>query len=393
MLRILTIFGTRPEVIKMAPIIRELRRYPDKFICRICVTAQHRQMLDQFLELFDIKPDYDLDIMQENQALEYITSAVLTQLRNIIRQEKPDCLLVQGDTTTAMAASLAAFYQKVKIAHIEAGLRTWDKLHPYPEEVNRRIIDSLSDLFFAHTEQAKRNLLSEGIPEEKIKVTGNTVIDALFGISKRHFDPKGTILEKIPFDRRKVILLTAHRRENFGEPLINICHAIKEIALRYLTDICIVYCVHLNPNVQKTAYSILNGIENVLLTGPLDYVPFVQLMKRSYFILTDSGGIQEEAPSLGKPVLVLREVTERPEAVQAGTVKVIGTNKTQIIHEIQKLLTNKTEYEKMSRAINPYGDGQARKRIVNIIANKLGETIKLEEIKLEIITKEQAVRL
>lgn len=364
MLRILTVFGTRPEVIKMAPVIKELRKHPDKFICQICITAQHRQMIDPLLELFKIKPDYDMNIMHENQSLEYITIAVLTQLGQIIKREKPDYLVVQGDTTTAMAASLVAFYQKIKIAHIEAGLRTWDKLHPYPEEINRKIIDGVSDLCFAHTEQAKQNLLREGITAEKIEVTGNTVIDALLDIAGRNFDIKGTFLKSIPLNEKKVILVTAHRRENFGEPLINICKAIKEIAWRYCSDVYIVYPVHFNPNVQNPIYSMLSGVENVLLIEPLGYEYFVQLMKSSYLILTDSGGLQEEAPSLGKPVLVLREVTERPEAVEAGTVQIVGTQPEKIIEKTITLLEDREKYERMSKAINPYGDGKASKRIV-----------------------------
>lgn len=363
MLKIITVFGTRPEVIKMAPVIKELRKHPSEFICRVCVTAQHRQMIDPLLKLFDIRQDYDLNIMQENQSLEYITIKVMTQLSEIIKQEKANYLVVQGDTTTAMAASLAAFYQKVKVAHIEAGLRTWNKLHPYPEEVNRKIIDSVSDLCFAHTEQAKQNLIREGIAEENIEVTGNTVIDALLDIAGREFDVAGTILENIPFNDRKVILVTAHRRENFGQPLINICKAIKEIAIRH-PDVYFVYPVHLNPNVHKPVYSTLDRIENVLLTDPLDYEPFVQLMKRSYLILTDSGGLQEEAPNLGKPVLVLRDVTERPEAVEAGTTQIVGTRPEIIIERTKELLEDERKYQRMSTAMNPYGDGKASERIV-----------------------------
>ena len=369
MLKILTVFGTRPEVIKMAPVIKELRKHPDEFICRVCVTAQHRQMIDPLLKLFDIKPDYDLNIMQENQSLEHITITVLTQLGEIIKQEKPDYLVVQGDTTTGMAASLAAFYQNVKIAHVEAGLRTWDKLHPYPEEINRKIIDAVSDLCFAHTEQAKQNLLREGIAKENIEVTGNTVIDALLDISGREFDLKGTILENIPFNDKKVILVTAHRRENFGQPVINICKAIKEIAMRY-PDAYIVYPVHLNPNVHKPVYSMLDGIENISLIEPLDYKYFIQLMKRSYLILTDSGGIQEEAPSFKKPVLILREVTERPEAVKAGTAQIVGTQPEKIIEKTINLLENKREYKRMSKVVNPYGDGKASDRIVACLLKK-----------------------
>lgn len=363
-IKILTVFGTRPEVIKMAPVIKELCKHPGEFICRVCVTAQHRQMIDPLLKLFNIKPVYDLNIMHENQSLEHITINVMTQLAEIIKQEKPDYLVVQGDTTTAMAASLTAFYQKIKVAHIEAGLRTWNKMHPFPEEINRKIIDAVSDLYFAHTEQAKQNLLREGIAEENIEVTGNTVIDDLLDIAGREFDFKGTVLEKIPFKDRKVILVTAHRRENFGQPLINICNAIKEITMRHPSDVYVVYPVHLNPNVQGPTYSILGGIENVLLTDPLDYEPFVQLMKRSYLILTDSGGLQEEAPSLGKPVLVLREVTERPEAVEAGAAQIVGTRPERIIERTIELLENEREYQSMSKAVNPYGDGKASERIV-----------------------------
>lgn len=366
MIKTLLVFGTRPEVIKIAPVIRELRKHPDKFICRICVTAQHRQMIDPLLKLFDIKPDYDLDIMQENQSLEYITNNVLTKIGRLIKKEKPDYLFVQGDTTTAMASSLAAFYRKIKIAHIEAGLRTWNKLHPYPEEINRKIIDSVSDLCFAPTERAKRNLLREGISEENIKVTGNTVIDALLDTASNSFDSKGTILEGILFNERKVILVTAHRRENFGQPLINICNAIKEIAVRY-PDVHFVYPVHFNPNIQKPVYSNLDGIENILLTKPLEYELFVHLMKRSYLILTDSGGLQEESPSLGKPVIVLREVTERPEAVETGTAVIAGTQPERIIEKVINLLDNKKDYERMSKAINPYGDGRASERIVSYL--------------------------
>jgi UDP-N-acetylglucosamine 2-epimerase (non-hydrolysing) len=364
MLKIFTVFGTRPEVIKMVPVIKELHKHPGEFICRVCVTAQHRQMIDPLLKLFNINPDYDLNIMYEKQDLEYITVNVLSKVGEIVRQEKPDYLMVQGDTTTSMAASLAAFYQKVKVAHIEAGLRTWNKMHPYPEEINRKIIDSVSDLCFAHTEQAKQNLLREGIAEENIEVTGNTVIDALFDTAARDFDLKETVLENIPFNDRKVILVTAHRRENFGQPLVNICNSIKEIAMRYPSEVYFVYPVHLNPNVQEPVYSILDGIKNVLLTGPLDYEPFIQLMKRSYLILTDSGGLQEEAPSLGRPVLVLREVTERPEAVDAGTVRIVGINHKKIIERTVELLEDDREYKRMSRAVNPYGDGKASTRII-----------------------------
>ena len=370
MVKILTVFGTRPEVIKIAPAIKELCKHPDKFICCTCITAQHRQMVDQLLKLFEIKPNYDLNIMKENQSLEYVTVTVLAQIGEIIRKERPDYLLVQGDTTTSMAASLAAFYQKVKIIHLEAGLRTWNKLHPYPEEINRIIIDSMSDFCFTHTEQAKQNLLREGVALDKIEVTGNTVIDSLLGIAATDIDTRNSPLENIPFNK-KIILVTAHRRENFGQPLINICNAIKEIALRYSSSVQIVYPVHPNPNVQKPVYSILKGIINVSLIEPLDYKYFVHLMKHSYLILTDSGGLQEEAPSLGKPVLVLRQVTERPEAVETGAAEVVGTQSRAIVEATVKLLENKEKYERMVQATNPYGDGNAGKRIVERLLKEI----------------------
>jgi len=321
-------------------------------------------MIDPLLDLFTIKADHDLNLMQEDQSLEHITITVLKDLGKIIDQEKPDYLVVQGDTTTAMAGTLAAFYRKTKIAHVEAGLRTRNKYHPYPEEVNRRIIDSMSDLFFAHSEEAKHNLVSEGIDESKIEVTGNTVIDALLDVAARSFDPAGSVLERIPWNGKRTILVTAHRRENLGEPLRNICTAVRELASSYASDLCFVYPVHLNPNVQKTVRPILGNVDNVLLTEPLDYLPFVQLMKRSYLILTDSGGLQEEAPSLGKPVLVLRETTERPEGVAAGAVEVIGTKPKQIIEKTAELLDNQERYQKMASVVNPYGDGMASQRIV-----------------------------
>ena len=349
----------------MAPVIKELNRHPAEFNCRVCITAQHRQMIDPLLDLFSIRPDYDLNLMQEDQTLEHITITVLTELGKIIHHEEPDYLVVQGDTTTAMAGSLAAFYRKTKIAHVEAGLRTRNKHHPYPEEVNRRIIDSLSDLYFAHTEQAKQNLVNEGVETDRIEVSGNTVIDALLNVAGKEFDMAGTILEKIQWNKKKVVLVTAHRRENFGNPLANICKAIREMAMRYPSDLCFVYPVHLNPNVQKTARSMLDGVENILLVDPLEYAPFVQVMKRSYLILTDSGGLQEEAPSLGKPVLVLRETTERPEGVASGSVEIVGTEPEKIIEKATELLENREKYERMSKAVNPYGDGKASERIVS----------------------------
>lgn len=309
--------------------------------------------------------------MKENQSLEYVTVTVLTQIGEVIRKERPDYLLVQGDTTTSMAASLAAFYQRIKIIHLEAGLRTWDKLHPYPEEINRIIIDSMSDLYFTHTEQAKQNLLREGVAPDKIEVSGNTVIDSLLGIAATDINVSNSPLENIPFNKKRIILVTAHRRENFGQPLINICNAIKEIALKYSSSVHIVYPVHLNPNVQKPVYSILKGIINVSLIEPLDYKYFVHLMKHSYLILTDSGGLQEEAPSLGKPVLVLRQVTERPEAVETGAAEVVGTQSKTIVEATVKLLEDKEKYERMAKAINPYGDGKASKRIVERLLKEI----------------------
>jgi len=364
MKKILFILGTRPEAIKMAPVIKELRKHSDCVTSRICVTAQHRGMLDQVLRLFDIEPDYDLNIMQDDQSLSYVTTRVLTELETIIKKVQPDWVLVQGDTTTAMAASLAAFYQRVRIGHVEAGLRTWNKFRPYPEEINRKIADVLSDLHFAPTEQAKKNLLREGIPETSIVVTGNTIVDVLLDVVDRPFSFHGTPLAEIPWNSRRIILLTAHRRENFGQPLTEICTAVRDIAQQYASDVYIVYPVHLNPHVQEPARSLLCGLPNVLITEPLDYLSFVHLMKRSYLILTDSGGLQEEAPSLGKPVLVLREVTERPEAINAGTAEIVGTQPEKIVDRTTKLLEDDREYERMSKAKNPYGDGKASKRIV-----------------------------
>ncbi|MDD4938649.1 MAG: UDP-N-acetylglucosamine 2-epimerase (non-hydrolyzing) [Candidatus Omnitrophica bacterium] len=362
-MKILTVFGTRPEVIKLAPVITEIRKNSDKLACSVCVTGQHRQMTQRLIELFGIKIDYDLDIMAENQTLEHIAVSVLTRMKEIISREKPDFLMVQGDTSTAMAAALAAFYQKVRVIHVEAGLRTSNKLQPYPEEVNRRIIDSLSDLYFAHTASAKDNLVREGVPEENIEITGNTVIDALLDVAGRDPDPGSFVPQHAPLNGEKIILVTAHRRESFGEPFRDICYALKDIASRY-NNMRIIYPVHLNPNVQKPVREILGSMENISLVEPLDYLPFVHLMKRSYIILTDSGGVQEEAPSLGIPVLVLRQTTERPEAVTAGTVEIIGTQREKIVSAASELIDNSDKYNRMSRAINPYGDGKASQRII-----------------------------
>jgi UDP-N-acetylglucosamine 2-epimerase (non-hydrolysing) len=319
-------------------------------------------MLDQVLSLFDIKPDFDLNLMQENQTLASITANALTRIDEVLNTVRPDWVLTQGDTTTAMVASLAAFYRRVKIGHVEAGLRTWDRCQPYPEEINRKIADSVCDLHFAPTEAARENLLREGLHARSILVTGNTVIDALLDVAEREFDWNDGPLAKIPRGKR-LILVTAHRRENFGEPLEQICAALKEIAALD-PSLQIVYPVHLNPNVRSVVYEKLSDVANVTLLDPLEYLPLVQLMKASDLVLTDSGGLQEEAPGLGKPVLVLREVTERPEGVEAGVVKLVGTDRRNIVQETKRLLEDSVEYDRMSRAVNPYGDGKASKRIV-----------------------------
>ncbi len=362
-MKVLTVFGTRPEAIKMAPVVKRLNRYSDRVASVVCVTAQHRKMLDQVLSLFEIKPDYDLNIMQEDQTLAGITATALIKLDEVLRQEKPDWVLTQGDTTTAMVASLAAFYRRIKIGHIEAGLRTWNKFQPYPEEINRKIADAVCDLHFAPTDIARANLLREGVDEAGVVVTGNTVIDALLDVADRHYDWKIGPLATLPRDKR-LILVTAHRRENFGEPLERICDALKAIATDF-SDVHIVYPVHLNPNVKRVVFERLAKSPNITLFEPLEYLPLVQVMKASFLVMTDSGGLQEEAPGLGKPVLVLREVTERPEGVAAGTVRVVGTKTERIVRETSRLLEDRDEYERMSRAINPYGDGRASHRIVD----------------------------
>jgi len=371
MLKTMFVFGTRPEAIKMAPVIKELERRAEKFIPVVAVTAQHREMLDQVLDLFSIKPDYDMNIMTPGQNLFDITAKALQGLKPILEEEKPDILLVQGDTTTTFVASLAAFYFKVKVGHVEAGLRSFDKFHPYPEEINRKLTTVIADYHFAPTETAKRNLLAEGIPEERIHVTGNTVIDALVQTVSPEYGFTQPELESVDFNEKRIILVTSHRRENWGEPLQHICSAIKEI-VEQNQDIEVVFSVHLNPLVQQTTQDILGNLDRVHLIKPLDYEPFVQLINKSYLILTDSGGIQEEAPSLGKPVLVLREVTERPEGVEAGTVRIVGRNKDNIIRETQRLLDNSEDYERMACAVNPYGDGHASERIADILERTKG---------------------
>ncbi|MDP1678935.1 MAG: UDP-N-acetylglucosamine 2-epimerase (non-hydrolyzing) [Candidatus Nitrotoga sp.] len=370
MLKILTVFGTRPEAIKMAPLIAELEKYPELIENRNCLTGQHKDMVAPLIDLFNIRVDYDLNLMRENQTLEHITISVLQEVSRILREEHFDLLLVQGDTTTSMAAALAAFYCGVKIGHIEAGLRTFDKFHPYPEESNRKIIDAVADIFFAHSDQAKQHLLNEGIPEAQIEVTGNTVIDALLDVSSRPYSFAGTPLEALPFDTKRIVLVTAHRRESFGGPFESICRGLRELALKYKDQIVLVYPVHRNPNVRQVVNSVLSGIENVLLIDPLDYLPLVHLMKKSYMVLTDSGGLQEEAPSLGKPVLVLRKVTERQEGVEAGTLKLVGMNTATIVAEASRLLEDEGAYKSMATKANPYGDGTASIKIVQRILNE-----------------------
>lgn len=371
MKKIMTIFGTRPEAIKMAPVILELNKYPARFKSLVCVTAQHRQMLDQVLNIFDIEPDYDLDIMKPGQNLFDVTCNVLQGLKDVLAETTPDLVLVHGDTTTTMAASMAAYYCQIPVGHVEAGLRTHNKYAPFPEEVNRRLTGVLADFHFAPTEGAMRNLLNEGTPAEAITVTGNTVIDALLNIAGRiQVDPElyNSLQNKYTFldPAKRLILVTGHRRENFGEGFENICWALSDI-VRLHPDVEILYPVHLNPNVQEPVKRILGPLKNIHLIDPVDYLPFVYLMNSAYMIITDSGGVQEEAPSLGKPVLVMRGTTERPEAVDAGTVILVGTDRQRIVSETSRLLNDVEAYRTMSLAHNPYGDGKAVERIVNFI--------------------------
>lgn len=373
MLKVLTVFGTRPEAIKMAPLIAELERHRGVIENKNCLTGQHKDMVAPLMELFGIRADYELDLMRENQTLEHITTTVLAEVGRILREEKFDLVLVQGDTTTSMAAALAAFYAGVKIGHVEAGLRTFDKYHPYPEEANRKMIDAVADLFFAHSDKAKQHLLNEGIAESAIAVTGNTVIDALLDVSLRPFEMAGSQLEAIPFDTRRIVLVTAHRRESFGGPFESICRGLAELARKYADDIELVYPVHRNPNVRAVVGKYLADIPNVRLLDPLDYLPLVQLMKCAHLVLTDSGGLQEEAPSLGKPVLVLRKVTERQEGVEAGTLKLVGMDAADIVREASRLLDDPAAYQAMATRANPYGDGTAAIRIVKRILRDAGQ--------------------
>lgn len=364
-IKVLTVFGTRPEAIKMAPVVLELNKHKDIFETIVCVTAQHREMLDQVLDLFNIKPDFDLNVMKPNQNLWNLTADVLLQMKDVLEKTQPHIVLVHGDTTTTLAASLSAFYARVPVGHVEAGLRTFNKYNPFPEEINRVVADVISTFYFAPTQRSVDNIINSGLKNEHIYLTGNTVIDALLYTVDNH----KTDLTSLNIDKNlKTILLTSHRRENFGKPLENICRAV-QILVEKNQDIQFVFPVHLNPNVRSTVYSMLDGIDRVKLIEPLEYAPFASLMKASHIILTDSGGVQEEAPSLGKPVLVLREETERPEAVEFGTVDLVGFDTDKIVNSIQKLLDSKENYAKMASSVNPYGDGLASLRIVEILKN------------------------
>jgi UDP-N-acetylglucosamine 2-epimerase (non-hydrolysing) len=371
MIKIMLIFGTRPEAIKLAPVIKALQG-KDWVNIRICVTAQHREMLDQVLQLFEIKPHYDFNIMQPAQDLSDVTARIIIGLRDIFKQERPDIILVQGDTTTVFAASIAAFYEGIKVGHVEAGLRTNDKKNPFPEEINRRLTSVLTDIHFSPTERAKKNLLSEGFSSEQIFITGNTVVDAILWALKKTEDTSfcevNTLKEWVSqnIGENRVILITAHRRESFGQPFKDMCCAMKELAQKY-PETHLVYPVHLNPNVQKTVYNILSDLPNVHLTEPLSYLPFVWLMGRSYLILTDSGGIQEEAPSLGKPVLVMRETTERPEGINAGTSILVGRDIRKIVTTVESFLNDQILHKSVAQIPNPYGDGIAGQRIADIL--------------------------
>ncbi len=366
MQKILAVFGTRPEAVKMAPIIKKLETLPDEFVTRVCVTGQHREMLDQILQLFQIQPNYDLNLMQPNQTLDQLTARILVELTPILKEEKPDWILVQGDTTTVMVGALAAFYAGVRVGHVEAGLRSHCKTQPFPEEINRRLTSVLADIHFAPTQTARANLRQENIPDEQIRVTGNPVIDALQWVAAQPYNRAIGPLATLPANRR-LLLVTAHRRENLGQGLEQICHALEVLATEYHDDIHIVYPVHLNPQVQEPVYRLLGNISNITLLPPLDYLPLVHLMKEVYLILTDSGGIQEEAPSLGKPVLVLRDVTERTEAVEAGTVRLVGTDTEQILYWVRRLLNDPAAYQTMAKTTNPYGDGLSAERIVDAL--------------------------
>ncbi len=371
-LKVMTVFGTRPEAIKMAPLVKEFEKH-DLIDSMVCVTAQHREMLDQVLNMFNIVPEHDLNIMQNRQTLVDITTRVLRRLNSVMSHVKPDIILVHGDTTTTFVGSLAAFYNKISVGHVEAGLRTFDKYSPFPEEMNRKLTGTLADLHFAPTGINSSNLLNEGVEKSKIYITGNTVLDALNTTVKKNYVFENENLKKINFSNKRVIAVTAHRRENLGEPLINICKSLKAIADKYI-DVEIVYPVHMNPSVQEIANTLLGKHQQIHLIDPLDVQDMHNLMDRSYIIMTDSGGLQEEAPSLGKPVLVLRNETERPEAITAGTVKLAGTKEEVITSMAFQLLDDIGEYNRMAKAVNPYGDGKASQRIAHALLYEFGYT-------------------
>ena len=367
-IKVMTIFGTRPEAIKMAPLVKELEKN-EEIESVVCVTAQHRQMLDQVLEIFDVKPDYDLDIMKERQTLLSITTSALEGLDKVMKEAKPDIVLVHGDTSTTFVGSLAAFYNQIPVGHVEAGLRTYDKYSPFPEEVNRRLTGVISDLHFAPTERNRQNLLKENVSDDTIYITGNTVIDALKTTVKPDYSFKDDTLKNMDWEGKRVIVMTAHRRENLGKPLENICRAVKRIVEEF-DDIEVVYPVHMNPAVREVVNEILGNLDRVKLIEPVSADELHNAISRSFMVMTDSGGLQEEAPSLGKPVLVMRTETERPEAVEAGTVKIAGVEEDAIYEMAKTLLSDPTEYGKMARAVNPYGDGHASRRIVEAIIKK-----------------------
>jgi len=366
-MKILSILGTRPEAIKMAPVIKELDKFPQELTSVICVTGQHRQMLDQVLQLFDIYPHLDLNLMQPNQRLATLTARLFEELDRVVEQVQPDWILAQGDTTTVFVAAVTAYYHGVRFGHVEAGLRTLDKRRPFPEEMNRRLADAATDVYFAPTERARQALLREGFADAAIHVTGNTIVDALLEISRRPFDWNGSALSAVPQDER-MVLITAHRRESFGEPFRELCHAIRELAARFV-NIRFIYPVHLNPNVRRPVGDILSGLNNVHLIEPLDYAALVHLMKRSTLILTDSGGIQEEAPTFGVPVLVMRDATERPEGVEAGIAKLVGTRRASIVAAASRALSEEQPAAHRESMVNPYGDGRAAQRIVQLLRN------------------------
>ncbi len=370
-IKVMTVFGTRPEAIKMAPVVLELAKHPDKIVPVVTVTAQHRDMLDQVLNLFQIKPDHDLDIMAAGQTLFDITSRAMMGLDKVLQEEKPDIVLVHGDTTTTFAGALASYYHQVSVGHVEAGLRTHNKYSPFPEEMNRKLTGSIADLHFAPTDTSEQNLLAESVDSERIFVTGNTVIDALHKTVNDDFQFEDEVLQGIDFKNKRIVLLTTHRRENLGEPMRHVYRAMRRLVDEF-EDVEIVFPVHKNPKVREVVQEELGGLSKVHLIDPLDYEPFANLMHRSYLILTDSGGVQEEAPALGKPVLVLRDTTERPEAVAAGTVKLIGTDEKVVYDEAKLLLTDGEEYSRMSEACNPYGDGKASQRIIQAILYHYG---------------------